>query len=253
LKKFHSILITGASSGIGEALADKLAAPGIHLAISGRNKARLTEVADRCRAAGATVIETAIDVTDKAAMKIWVEKVDTAHPLDLIIANAGISPGTSGEVESAAQARRMMEISVTGVFNTIDPIIPRMRARRTGTIALMSSLAGFKGMPSAPGYGASKAWVRSYGEGLRGNLFSDGVSVSVVCPGFVASRITDQNNFPMPLFMDTPKAATIILNGLTKNNARIAFPFPMYAMVWLLSVLPLWLTDSILRRLPKKE
>ena len=186
-------------------------------------------------------------------MKTWIEDADTAHPLDLIIANAGVSPGTSGEVESSAQARRMMEINVTGVFNTIDPILPRMRARRAGTIALMSSLAGFKGLPSAPGYGASKAWVRSFGEGLRGNLFSDGVSVSVVCPGFVASRITDQNNFPMPFFMDAPKAATIVLNGLTTNRARIAFPFPMYAMVWLLSVLPIWLTDSVLRRLPKKE
>jgi short-subunit dehydrogenase len=253
LKKFHSILITGASSGIGEALADKLAGPGIYLAISGRNGARLSIVAERCRTKGATVLESVIDVSDKVAMKNWIEKVDTDHPLDLIIANAGVSPGTSGEIESAAQARRMMEINVMGVFNTIDPIIPRMRARGTGTIALMSSLAGFKGMPSAPGYGASKAWVRSFGQGLRGNLFSDGVGVSVVCPGFVASRITDQNNFPMPLFMDAPKAASIVHNGLAKNKARIAFPFPMYAMVWLLSVLPLWLTDSILRRLPKKE
>ena len=253
MKKFHSILITGASSGIGEALAEKLADPGICLTISGRNRARLSEVAERCRAKGATVFESVIDVTDQAAMKSWIENADAAHPLDLIIANAGVSPDTSGEVESAAQARRMMEINVTGVFNTIEPIIPRMMARCAGTIALMSSLAGFKGLPSAPGYGASKAWVRSYGEGLRGNLFSNGVSVSVVCPGFVASRITDRNNFPMPLFMDAPKAAAIVLKGLTKNKARIAFPFPMYAMVWLLSVLPLWLTDSILRRLPKKE
>ena len=253
MKKFQSILITGASSGIGEALAEAFAGPSIFLAISGRNSARLHTVAERCRSKGAEVSENMIDVTDQTAMKSWIEDIDTAHPLDLIIANAGVSPGTSGEAETAAQSRRMLEINVTGVFNTIDPILPKMIARQTGTIGLVSSLAGFRGLASAPGYGASKAWVRSYGEGLRGNLYSNGIDVSVICPGFVASRITDQNAFHMPFFMDTPKAARIIINGLTNNKARIAFPFPMYAMIWLLSTLPLWLTDGLFRRLPRKE
>ncbi len=253
MKKFKSILITGASSGIGAALAERLAGPGVVLAVSGRDNQRLTDIADRCRAKGAQVIEKNLDVADQTAMKSWLEEIDATNPLDLIVANAGVSPGTSGETEDAAQSRRMLEINVTGVFNTITPIVPRMIERQRGTIALMSSLAGFRGLPSAPGYGASKAWVRSYGEGLRGSLYPDGINVSVICPGFVASRITEQNKFPMPFFMTAPKAAEIILKGLSKNKARIAFPFTMYALVLLLATLPLWLTDGILRRLPKKE
>ena len=250
---FKSILITGASSGIGEALAEKLAAPDVQLALSGRHSDRLQEVANRCRAKGAQVIEEIVDVADQAAMNNWIETVDQAAPLDLIIANAGVSPGTSGEAEAADQARRMLDINVTGVFNTVLPIVPRMILRGHGTIALVSSLAGFRGLPSAPGYGASKAWVRSYGEGLRGSLHPEGIRVSVICPGFVASRITEQNKFFMPLFMTAPKAAEIILKGLVKNKARIAFPFPMYALVWFLAALPPWLTDSLFQRLPKKE
>lgn len=253
MKKFQSILITGASSGIGEALAQAFSGPGIYLAISGRNVSRLNEVSLQCRANGANVTDTVIDVTDQAAMKTWIEEIDSAHPLDLIIANAGVSPHTSGEKEKTAQSRRMMDINVTGTFNTINPILPRMISRKAGTIALMSSLAGFSGLPSAPVYAASKAWVRSYGEGLRGKLYSDGIDVSVICPGFIASRITAQNNFRMPFFMGTNKAALIIIKGLEKNKARIAFPFPMYTLTWLLSILPLWLAEIILRRLPRKE
>ena len=252
VKKFSSILITGASSGIGEALAENLAGPGIFLALCARNDERLQGVAERCRAQGAQVIDQVIDVTDQSAIKAWIEDIDEAHPLDLLIANAGVSPGTSGEADTASQSRRMMETNVGGGFNTVEPIITKMVARQSGTIGLVSSLAGFRGLPSAPGYGASKAWVRSYGEGLRGRLYPDDISVSVICPGFVASRITDQNNFKMPMFMTAPRAARIILKGLANGKARIAFPMPMYALVWILTFLPLWLTDGILRRLPKK-
>jgi short-subunit dehydrogenase len=253
VKNFKSILITGASSGIGEALAENLAGPGIFLALCGRNGERLEGVAERCRTKGAEVIDQVVDVTDQIAMKSWIEEIDEAHPLDLLIVNAGVSPGTSGELDTASQSRRMMEINVGGVFNTVEPIIAKMAARKVGSIALVSSLAGFRGLPSAPGYGASKAWVRSYGEGLRGSLHSEGINVSVICPGFVASRITEQNNFTMPMFMTAPKAARIILKGLAKGKSRIAFPYPIYALVLFLTFLPLWLTDGLFRRLPRKE
>jgi short-subunit dehydrogenase len=253
VKKFQSILITGASSGVGEALAEGLAGESVFLAISGRDEVRLNHVAEKCRSLGANVEARVIDVTDQAAMKTWIEQVDQAQTLDLVIANAGVSPGTSGESVTDAKMRRMLEINVTGVLNTIDPIIPKMAERKTGSLGLVSSVAGFRGLPSAPGYGASKAWVRSYGEGLRGSLYADGICVSVICPGFIRSRITDQNNFPMPFFMNAPKAAKIIINGLKKNKARIAFPLPVYALVWLMSSLPVWLTDTIFRKLPTKE
>jgi short-subunit dehydrogenase len=142
---------------------------------------------------------------------------------------------------------------VNGVLNTVTPAMDLMRPRKHGKIGIISSLAGFRGLPSAPAYCASKAAVRSYGEGLRGVLRDDGIGVSVICPGYVKSRITDANDFPMPLFMQADRAAQKIRHGLDRNRGRIAFPFPLYALVWLLSVLPTGLLDLALSRLPRKE
>ena len=114
MTEFKSILITGASSGIGKALAEHLADEGVYLAISGRDQTRLNDVADSCRKKGATVESLVIDVVDQAGMESWLEEIDDAHPLDLVIANAGVSPGTSGETATANQMRRMLEINVTG-------------------------------------------------------------------------------------------------------------------------------------------
>jgi short-subunit dehydrogenase len=128
-----------------------------------------------------------------------------------------------------------------------------MLARGRGQLALMSSLAGFRGMPSAPAYCASKAAVRSYGEGLRGRLLDQGVAVSVICPGFVRTPLTARNPFPMPFLVEPERAAAIIKAGLARRRARIAFPRRLYFAVRLLDALPVALTDRYLRRLPGKE
>jgi len=248
----RSILITGASSGIGEALARDYAGPGVTLALSGRDRDRLAAVADACRAKGAVVEARAVDVTDRAVMEAWVEDADTRAPLDLVIANAGISGGTSGKGEGPLQTRRIFEINLTGLLNTVLPAIKPMQRRGGGQLALMSSAASFRGMPGAPAYSASKAAVRAYGEALRGALRPTGIRVSVICPGFVRSRITDTNPFPMPLLMDSERAARIIRRGLERDRARIAFPFPTYFVAWLLGALPPALTDPLFRKLPRK-
>ena len=251
MKDPGSILITGASSGIGAALADAYAAPGVALALTGRDEGRLAAVAGRCRGRGARVTMAALDVTDAAALGAWIAAVDEGAPLDLVIANAGISGGTQGG-EGAGQARRIFAVNLDGVLNTVLPAIPGMRARGHGQIALMSSLAGFRGFPGAPAYCASKAAVKAWGEALKGSLGADGVAVSVICPGFVRSPMTDVNPFPMPLIMDAGRAASIIRRGLARNRARIAFPWPMYCLVWLLAALPPWLVDPLFARLPEK-
>jgi len=117
----------------------------------------------------------------------------------------------------------------------------------------MSSLAGFRGFPGAPAYGASKAAVRVWGESLRGHLAGDGIGVTVICPGYVKTPMTDVNDFPMPLLMDTDRAARIIRRGLARNKARIAFPWRLYALVRLIAALPPALTDPLLRWLPAKD
>jgi short-subunit dehydrogenase len=248
----RSIVITGASSGIGEALALAYAAPGRRLALSGRDPARLQAVAERCRAAGADVVADTVDAAERDAMAAWLAGIDNAAPVDLLIANAGISGGSGDGTESPEQARRILAINLEGVFNSVQPLIGPMAARRSGQIAIMSSLAAFRGFPGAPAYCASKAAVRVWGEGLRGDLAAQGIGVSVICPGFVVSRMTDANKFPMPFLMETGKAAAIVKRGLERNRARIAFPWPMAAAVWLLAAIPPGWTDRWMRRLPKK-
>lgn len=250
---FSSIVVTGASSGIGEALARLYAAPGVALALTGRDGERLAQVADACRSAGATVVTGLVDVADRDAMATWLAEVDAAAPVDLCIANAGTSAGTGRGGESAEQVRRIFAVNVDGVFNTVHPLLPAMLARGRGQLALMSSLASFRGFPGAPAYCASKAAVRVYGEALRGEVAERGVGVSVICPGYVVSRMTAANRFPMPFLMPPDRAAGIIARGIARNRARIAFPFPTYAGAWLLGVLPPGLTDPLLRRAPKKD
>ena len=246
------ILITGGSSGIGEALAYAYAAPTVRIALSGRDAARLEAVASACRAKGARVSVAAIDVTDGAAMASWIATQNEALPLDLVIANAGVSAGTARGGESVAQARLIFAINLDGAINTVHPAIACMVGRRRGQIAIMSSLAAFRGFAGAPAYSASKAAVRVYGEALRTRLRGKGIEVSVICPGFVRSRMTAGNNFPMPLLMDADRAAAIIKRQLARNKSRIAFPWPLYLAAWLLATLPPALTDRWMVKLPEK-
>ncbi len=249
----RSILITGASSGIGAALARLYAGPGVRLALGGRDAGRLNHVAADCRTAGAEVETAAVDVTDGAATEDWVAAADAGAPLDLVIANAGISGGTFGGGESRQQAAAIFATNVDGIIHTVHPAAERMRLRKRGQIAVMSSLASFRGLPGAPAYSASKAAVRSYGEALRGTLHRHNVGVSVICPGFIRTPMTDINGFRMPLLMEADRAARIIRRGLARNRARIAFPLRLYALVWLLGALPPSWSDPLLRRMPEKR
>lgn len=248
----RNILITGASSGLGAALAHEYSKPGNILHLQGRNASRLEEVASSCRALGATVYINVIEVTDSASMKNWIEQADAQTPLDLVIANAGISAGTGGKTEADAQVRDIFATNIDGVINTVQPIVPAMLARRYGQIVIMSSLAGIRALPSSPAYSASKACVRYYGESLRGNLLKFGVSVSVICPGYIKTPMTDVNDFPMPFLMTSQKAARIITRGLERERGRIAFPLALYLPLWWLSCLSPVITDCIFSRLPAK-
>jgi short-subunit dehydrogenase len=247
------ILITGASSGLGAAIAENYAQAGTHLTLHGRSEARLEQIATLCRKRGAAVTLAVGDVCDREQMKRLMAEAEARQPLSLVIANAGISGGTAGGSEGEQEAREIFDTNLTGVLNTVLPAIELMKERRGGQIALMASLAGYRGLPGAPAYSASKAAVRVYGEALRGHLAPFGIKVSVICPGFVDTPLTRVNRFPMPFLMTAERAARIIRKGLDANRGRIAFPWPMATLVWALIAMPDWLATWMTSRAPRKN
>jgi short-subunit dehydrogenase len=246
------ILITGASSGVGAALALEYAAPGLCLSLHGRNDARLAEVAAKAKACGAEVALCVGDVSDAGHMLNWIIERDQAKELDLVVANAGVSAGTAPVEELDDQAKAIFSVNVLGVFNTVHPVLPLMKERKRGQIAIVSSLAGFRGLPGASAYAASKAAVRVYGEALRAEMAPENVEVNVVCPGFIKTPMTDVNRFKMPFLMTPEKAAQRIRDGLLRNRARIAFPWQMYGLVGVLANLPGSVMDVVAQKTPRK-
>jgi len=221
----RSIVITGASSGIGRSLALQYAAPGVVLGLTGRDAGRLEQVAIECRARGAEVMIGIIDVRDRAGIAAWLESFDRYRPVDLIVANAGVlvrMPG--GEIEPAGEAYDLMQTNVLGVLNTVQPVIPWMKERHRGQLALVASVAAFTPLPHSPSYSASKAAVLNYGLSLRALLAVHGIRVSVVCCGFVETPMIADIKDPKPFNMVPEKAAERIRRGLEQDRAVIMFP-----------------------------
>lgn len=248
-----NILITGASSGLGAALAVVYAKENVNLFLCARNSEKLKEVAAICQSKKAQVFTKIFDVKDCLKSQEIINEIEENYVIDLIIANAGISAGTASGFESFAQVKEIFATNLDGVLNIIHPAISKMVARKSGQIAIISSLAGFRGLPSSPAYSASKSAVRVYAESLRGNLAQFGIKVNAVCPGYIKTPMTDVNDFYMPFLMKSDKAAKIIKKSLERNKSRIAFPFPLYFVVWLATLISTKITDPIFSCLPKKK
>lgn len=250
----RAILITGASSGIGRALALAYAAPGVTLALTGRNPERLEAVATAARQLGAEVETALLDVRDQAAMAQWIGAADARLGFDLCVANAGVTTGLSpGELYEDPQAvRALLSINLVGALNAVEPLIAPMLARGRGQIAFVGSLAGLRGLPYAPAYCAAKAALHAYSEALRGRLEPAGVTVSLVIPGFVKTPLNDSIEAMKPFELSDAAAAEIIRRGLDRRKAVIAFPWPLYFAARLSRMLPVRLVDRIFSRIVVK-
>jgi NAD(P)-dependent dehydrogenase (short-subunit alcohol dehydrogenase family) len=246
---YRVVVITGASSGLGAALATRYARPQTVLGLIGRNRERLAATAAACRAAGATVDSEALDVADGAALAAWLQAFDRRYPVELAIANAGISAGPEPDSpgEPAAMTVRQIETNLIGAVHTIAPLVPLLCGRRRGRFAAIASVAALRGLPYSPGYSASKAGLRAYAEALRPRLQPFGVGMTVACPGFFGSPMTDRWDGPTPFLLSGERAAAHIKRGIDRGRARIDFPWPLVLGMRFCDLAPAMLGDRILR------
>lgn len=246
-----TILITGATGGIGQALAREYAAPGVHLILQGRNQVQLQSIANKCIEMGATVDTHELDLTVNHKLQQWLFAVYENAVPDLILVNAGVNTnmGSQYQGESFAAMNNLIEVNIRAAMTTVHMALPGMRVRGWGQIALISSLAGYYGLPMTPSYSASKAALKAFGESLRAGLAHEGIKINVVMPGYVTSDMCDAMPGPKPFQISAADAAKRIRRGLEKNQGRITFPFPLNIGCWLLAVMPPSISAWFLKRL----
>lgn len=227
--------VTGASAGIGKAVAERLADEGWTVYATARNAEALAAMAaarpDRIRA-------LPCDVTDRAAMEAAVATIAADGPLALTILNAGLYIPMRAQEFDAGEAAKTFDVNLNGVANGLDPVLKHMIARRDGHVALTASVAGYRGLPRASAYAATKAALIAMAESLAFDMIDLGVRISIICPGFVKTEATAVNDFDMPFVIGTDEAAKRIVDGLKAPGFEIAFPRRFEFILKTLGLLP---------------
>ena len=248
MKQRH-ILITGASSGLGAALARHYAREGVGLLLIARNAARLDAVAQDCRVRGAQVRREILDVRDSMALARLIAQVDAETPIDTVIANAGVeaSLGGAGEAEPLHDVLAQIRTNFEGAIATVLPLLDSMRRRGEGRVVLVSSLAGRMPMPDQPTYSATKAGLSAFGEALRPVLAARGVRLTVACPGFIDTGMSRVYRGWRPLQWDAPRAAAAIAAAVERGARSVAFPLPLVVLIGLGRCVPAFVREAVLR------
>lgn len=243
------VVISGASRGLGAALAGRWAAPGVRLGLIGRDAAALAQTSAACEALGAIVFQSVLDVRDAAALAALLQGWDEAAPISLLVANAGVTGGTTpdGGLEGAESTARVLAINLQGAVNLVEPMLPRFLARRGGHVVLIASVAAFRGLPDSPAYCASKAGLWAYGESLRPYLGPRGVRLTNVAPGFFESAMSARFNSTHPFKLSGEAAAERIADAVAAGRGRCIFPRRLGWTLRLLELLPAPLADRAAR------
>ena len=243
------VWVTGASSGIGEALVGPLVARGARVAISARRADALEALARLWRDKGADVRAFPLDVTDRAATHAAVAAIEQAFGrIDVAVLNAGTHVLGTKKPFDAQQFIDNMQLNYVGMLYGIEAVLPGMLVRKRGHIAGVSSLAGLRALPTAGGYGASKAAASHMLDAVRFDLEPRGVLVTNITPGFVKTPLTDRNRYRMPFLMEVDRAAEILVEGLDRGKREIHFPKPFSWIVKTLRILPYPLYQWIIRK-----
>ena len=243
------IWITGASTGIGRELALRLAASGAKVAVSARSVDKLREL----EAAYPNIKAYPLDVVDLAATKATAGTIARdLGPINLAILNAGVWVPMDAETYDAAGITQAMAVNFTGVTNALSPLIPAMIGRKSGHIAIVSSVAGYRGLPVAISYAPTKAALISLAESLYPDLMDHNVKLTVINPGFVDTPMTKPNEFPMPFMVSTQTAADTIIKGLIKGKFEIVFPWRMKLLAKFTRLLPYWMFFGFINTLPSQ-
>jgi len=246
--------ITGAGQGIGKAVALNYASKSWTVAISARTESDLQKVAEEAKALSlsGSIHPFPLDVTDHDAVKQTFKSIEhDLGPVDQVIFNAGTHIPTNPEDFSLGPFRTLMEVNYLGSINGVEAVLPTFMDRRKGHVAIVSSVAGYSGLPNAAAYGATKAALINICESLKTQLDAYGVTVSVINPGFVRTPLTDKNDFPMPFLMEPEDAAQAVFKGMAKGKFEIAFPTPFVLILKFLRVLPYWLYFPLVKKMTK--
>lgn len=232
--------ITGASSGIGAAVAQRLAAAGFTVAITARREEALAGVAADVSGPG-RIVPFPGDVTDAAAMEAVVGRIETElGPIALAILNAGVYLPVTGDALDRANFDKTFDVNIRGTVNCLIPASRSMQARGRGQIAIVASVAGYFGLPTAASYGASKAALINLAEALKFDFDNQGLTIQVIAPGFVDTPATADNPFPMPYLMSVGKAARRLVEGLQSGRFEVTFPRRFTYALKAIRILPYW-------------
>ncbi|HEX7965636.1 MAG TPA: SDR family NAD(P)-dependent oxidoreductase [Gammaproteobacteria bacterium] len=241
--------ITGGGSGIGRALALRLAADGWRVVVSGRRPEPLAETAEQAPGA---IFPWPLDVADLAAVRRAVAGIEGAHgAVALAVLNAGMYRSVKLDTFKGETFAEHMQVNFLGVVNCMDALLPAMRARRAGHMVLVASVAGYRGLPLAAAYGPTKAALINLAESMKGMFARAGLTLSVCNPGFVATPLTEHNAFPMPFLMQVDDAAEALHRGIRAGKFEIAFPTRFVLILKLLRALPYALYFPLMRRLTR--